>query len=149
MENTTTALGILFPFFPAGGDEDCPGCITQTVTPQCPLTCQIQEFCSSRYARKNSNYTIKKKHSLQFTAVIDGMLQDKQNVSLTRSYPVMGKGCYCFTYICCAIPTLIVRQSKQSALNIFFLNKQEKTVSRYQVTVQERPTIAMQSVLFT
>jgi len=24
----TTALGILFPFFHAGGDEECPGCAT-------------------------------------------------------------------------------------------------------------------------
>jgi len=33
-----------------------------------------QEFCSSGYAIKNLNYTIKKKYSLPFTAVNDGML---------------------------------------------------------------------------
>lgn len=42
--------------------------------------------------------------------------------------------------LCCS--QVIVEQHKQSALNIFLLNKQEKTVSRYQVTVQDRPTIA-------
>lgn len=54
------------------------------------LSNRKQEVCSSGYATKNLNYTIKKKHSLELTAGFDGMLWDKQNVPLNRSYLVMG-----------------------------------------------------------
>lgn len=75
MENTTTILGTL-PFFPCQGRRGLPWMHhlnSHTVAPT-TLSNTKQEFCSSGYARKNSNCTIKKKYSLPFTAVIDGML---------------------------------------------------------------------------
>lgn len=78
-----------------------------------------QELYSSEYTGKNSNYIIRKEHSLPFTAVTDGMLYNKQVLYWTDLIQLWGKDDLLHIHLLC-YSWVLEEQHKQSALNIFF-----------------------------